>query len=115
MNILRACFEELVTNTYVFNERKWEKERKREQRKQRAGKEEGERQGGKKGGLGNWATSHLNVMASDHHLMEFWYHLKDAAFNLIRTTFYAGKSTGLSLTQFRVLFLSKGALTSNPL
>lgn len=51
MNILRACFAELVTNTYVFNERKWEKERKREQRKQGAGKEEGERQGGKKGGL----------------------------------------------------------------
>ena len=116
MNILRACFAQSWSRIHIYS---MKESGKRKERENEENKEEGRKRErgrvGRREDLGNWGTSHLNVMASDHHLMEFWYHLKDAAFDLIRTTFYAGKSTGLSLTQFRVLFLSKGALTSNPL
>lgn len=50
MNILRICLA--CTNTYLFSERKWEKERKKTKKKEEGRKEERERQPGKKGGAG---------------------------------------------------------------
>lgn len=54
MNILRICLA--CTNTYLFSERKWEKDRKEKKKKEEGRKEEREKQCGKKGGarkLGN--------------------------------------------------------------